>query len=241
MKNRILAWVAAAVLAISVAPQPAHAQLIRLGRQTLEWSRSDQGATPNFYVTPRSDGNHPIAGLGIAVAPQDTAVVGIADHAFNWRPYLASAVPPGALADSMWSGTLTLRGSTSTIDSLKIFIDRGDGVTWTGTDSLSSHMVSSQTVIAIAQASDSASFIAASVQPSGAVAATTQLVIQFWGYSPMGTTGVTAQAWGANVRALRIRIHMTPGDYAAAGTSQWVAGEFVYPAFTSFSGSSSAP
>lgn len=239
MKNRTLAWAALAALAFAAFAGPAEAQLVRLGRQTLQFNRTDNGAT---YSTPRSDGNHVSTSVGVNVAPQDTATVSIPDHAFNWRPYLASAVPPGALADSMWAGTLTLRGSVSTIDSLTVLIDRGDGYTWAGTDSIGAHVVTSQTVWATGLATDSCRYVAASTStgvPGGT--ATSTLVLQFWGYSPMQSNGVTAQSWGSNVRALRFRIHMSPGDYAAAGITGGVTGEFVYPSFTGLLPGNAAP
>lgn len=183
------------------------------------------------YSTPLANGNHG-ANAGVALVFQDTTgAIFVGDHfiksvpQFRTMPVVASAL----LADSSWFGSLTLSGSASTIDSLYLFRDVSvDGVTWTAQDSIGGHIISGTAQVVTGAVSDSAQFIAPAVSTiSGAVR--TALGLSFTANPFFGTAGVTAQAT-VGVNYIRFRLHMTAGDFAAAGSNNGVSGTFSYPA-----------
>jgi len=227
MKRFTLALVIA-LMAVASIVSVAGAQIIR--DKTLIFSRIDAASTPIGYATPFSDGNHPAAGKGIAVAPQDTAIVDISDHFYRFMPNILQPFPgAGAAGDSVWLGTLTIEGSTSTIDTVKFFRDVSpDGWKWTLVDSAVTHITSSEVASAIiASAGDSVRAILATSNDPSAVGK--KAVITLFTYPAMASGGVTPLAL-KDVNFIRFRIAMSPGDFAAAGTTNGLRAAFRYPA-----------
>ena len=229
MKRFILGL--AALLALAL-PSVSHGQGLKIAEKTLVFQRTDATFPGLAYVTDLANGNHPAAGVGIAVAPQDTAVVDISDHWYRSASNIPRAFPgAGAASDSVWVGTLTIEGTSSTIDTLFIFKDVSpDGVNWTGNDSLAYHLVTGQVAVGIVAASSDSVRPILATTGQGALQAGKKATITFFGYPAMTSLGITGLAL-ADVNFVRFRIKMTPGDFAAAGTTAGVRGSFRYPAF----------
>jgi len=232
MKRFTLGFLMALAI-LGLASCSAQAQVVVVREKTLTFQRTDAALSPPSYVTSFSDGNHPVAGRGIAVAPQDTAIVDISDHFYRYQPNVIRAFPgAGTAGDSVWVGTLSIKGSGTTIDSVTFFRDvSADGFTWTTVDSSIAHIVSGQVPITVyATASDSARAILASTLDP--VAPNKQAVISLFAYPAMSSGGITAQALN-DVNFIRFRMRMTVGDFAAAGTTGGFTATFRYPAVRS--------
>jgi len=187
---------------------------------------------PVPYATQLANGNHNAANLGVAVGVEDTSqAIFIGDHwlksvpAFRTMPVVASAL----LADSSWLGTLALRTNSSTIDTVTYFIDHSvDGNVWTVRDSLQGHVISDRLALTLGAVSDSGRVALASL--SGASGATsTGAGLSFTANPWFGPGGVTAQSI-VGINYIRVRVHMTPGDFAAAGAARGIFADFIYPA-----------
>lgn len=183
------------------------------------------------YFVSRSDGNHNAANLGVAVGVEDTTVaIDVRDH---WLNAVGALRPAGAsvlTGDSTWFCDLLLRSNSSTIDSVTYFRDVSvDGMTWTVLDSLQGHVVSDRLALTLGAVSDSGRVALASFStPAGAVGTAAGLSFNCVP-TAMGRAGITALSI-QGVRFIRFRLHMTPGDFAAAGTTRGITAEVVYPA-----------
>jgi len=230
MKNRILIAALAALTLVGTA----QAGAFFVKSVPLTFVRTSTGAdNPNggTYSTFIANGNHG-ANAGVALVFQDTTgAIPVNDHFIKGVPLYRTmpVVATALLADSSWFGTLSLSGSSSTIDSLYLFRDVSvDGITWRAQDSIGGHIISDRAQIVTGAVSDSAQFVAASVSNiSGAVS--TRLGLSFTANPWFNTAGVTAQAT-VGINFIRVRLHMTAGDFAAAGSTNGVTGTFSYPA-----------
>jgi hypothetical protein len=226
MMKKKLALAALAALSLFAAV-PAGAQVIN--EIPLLFQRTDAGGQAISYTTSISDGNHQVANRGVAVAPQDTAIVKVFDHFYRFQPNVIRPFPGAGLAgDSLWFGSLSITGTSSTIDTCVFFRDVSpDGFNWTLVDSAVTHIVSGQVASAIhASGADSVRFILTAFD---ATSPAKKGVASFFGYPVMAAAGITAQALN-DVNFIRFRVKMTPGDYAAAGTTAGLTGSFRYPA-----------
>lgn len=233
--------IAAAALSLASWHSDAHAQAAFYPAHVqVQWRRLGTGTDnpfasltpPQSYLTPISNGNHQAGNAGVAVGVEDTSdAIPIWDHWLRTAAGIASVPAPGTalLADSSWFGTLLLKSNLSTIDTVTYFLDHsGDGYVWTVRDSLSGHVISDRPMLTLGVPSDSGRVALASFSgASGAVGATAGLT--FTANPFFGPGGVTAQSL-IGVNFVRVRIHMTPGDFAAAGTNRGVTAEWVYPA-----------
>jgi len=189
---------------------------------------------PQPYTTQLSNGNHNASNLGVAVGVEDTSTaIFIGDHWLKAASGVASVPAPGTalLADSSWFGSLMLTANSSTIDTVTYFLDHSvDGRVWSVRDSLQGHVISDRLALTLGAVSDSGRVALASFSaPTGAVG--TAAGLSFTANPFFGPGGVTAQSI-IGVNYVRVRIHMTPGDFAAAGASRGVSAEWVYPAAT---------
>ena len=189
------------------------------------------------YQTAVANGTHGTATAGIAaVNPSltDTSMaIYVGDHWAKMVSVLRQfpGIVANLLSDSTVAlGTLSLTGLSSTIDTVILLRDvSADGITWTIVDSLGAHIVSATAQVVTGAVSDSAEFIMPSISNiNGAVA--TKLALTFPANPWFTASGVTAVAIGTGVNWIRLRLHMTSGDYAAAGASRGITGEFIYPA-----------
>ena len=183
------------------------------------------------YLTQLSNGNHNAANLGVAVGVEDTTdAIPVFDHWLKAAAGMTDVPAPGTalLADSSWFGTLSLSANASTIDTVEYFMDHSvDGKVWTVRDSIAGHIISDRLMLTRSAVSDSGRVALASQSAaSGAVGAAAGL--SFTANPFFGPGGVTAQSI-IGVNFVRFRIHMTPGDFAAAGASRGILAEFVYP------------
>jgi hypothetical protein len=229
MKNLFLAALAVVTLAGTAQAGAFYNKSVPLSFLRTNVSSDNPGS--GTYSTNIANGLHG-ANSGVALVFQDTsAAIFVGDHFIKGIPQSRTmpVVASALLADSSWFGTLFLTGSTSTIDSLYLFRDvSNDGITWTAQDSIGGHIISDRAQIVTGAVSDSAQFIAASVSGiNGALQ--TKLALSFTANAWFGTAGVTAQAT-VGVNYIRFRLHMTAGDFAAAGATNGVTASFMYPA-----------
>lgn len=176
-------------------------------------------------------------GVGVAVSPQDTSqAIDIGDHYFRRAPALraaaggvAGSVSPGDTASTF--GVLSIRSTSGTIDTVKVAKDVSlDGVAWTAIDSLSASVTSvSGTITVQPIVGDSCSVKLASVTTSidgGTIGAGSIL----FHCNPFSTSAQGVSRLGmVDVRFVRFRIWMTPGDNVAAGSSGGLNATFSYP------------
>jgi hypothetical protein len=204
------------------------------------WQRLNAGSDNPFgslpvaqpYGTDLSNGNHNAANLGVAVGVEDTSqAIPIFDHWLKAAQSMRStpAFASTLLADSSWGGSILFTTNSSTIDTVTYFLDHSvDGKVWTVRDSLQGHVISDRLALTLGAVSDSARVALASFSAAnGAVGTSAGISITMNPYFSPG--GVTAQSI-VGINYLRLRVHMTPGDFAAAGATRGIRADFVYPA-----------
>lgn len=237
MKKILLAAIAALTLVGTAQAQelswkPVPLMFIRAGNP----ATSFPGLSGSGFIT-GSLANGGKGGVGVAVSPQDTSqAIDIGDHYFRRTAAMraaaggvAGSVSPGDTAATF--GILSIRSTSSTIDSVKVAKDVSlDGVTWTAIDSLSASVTSvSGTILVQPIAGDSCSVKLASVTTNidgGAVGAGAI----YFHCNPFSTSAQGVSRLGlADVRFVRFRIWMTPGDNVAAGSSGGLNATFSYP------------
>jgi len=226
----------AALVALCIAGSVASAGPFYPKAVSLRWVRTNtagdnpiQSGAVTTYDLGVSNGDHNRANLGVAVGVEDTsAAVDVRDHALLGAGAFRQIGAGFTGADSVWSGTLVLQGTSGTIDTVTYFREVSmDGATWTVLDSLQGHIVSDRLALTLGAVSDSARVALATISgPAGAIR--TSAGMGFWAIPGMGRAGITAQTTAFNF--VRFRIHMTPGDFAAAGKDNGVLGTFIYPA-----------
>jgi hypothetical protein len=163
-------------------------------------------------------------GIGALGTMDTTAAIDVREHWLKTRVVYLQAPLVADLADSTFFGTLKLTSTASTIDTVTIQRDVSvDGITWTVVDSIAGHVISDTApIFQQSQTLDSTRVI---MPASGSVTA----YGAGWDVYPFGPkTGVTALAL-EGVNFIRFRIHMTPGDYAAAGATGGIRGTFEFP------------
>jgi hypothetical protein len=188
------------------------------------------------YSTPLWNGTHGTATPGIAAANislHDTSqVIDVRDHWLRTIFAYRASVDPAASVkcDTTEFGTLFITSTSGTIDSVWILRDvSADGLNWTAVDSIGSHIETGSTIHTTTQAVDSVGVILTSQSgQSGASLCKAAVTFTAWPWSS-GSGGVTAQAF-RGVNFWRFRVHMSPGDYAAAGANGGLRLEFQYPA-----------
>lgn len=230
MKKILLAALAAFTL---FGATTASAQGWKAKTVSLQFIRSGTGSdnpnAPNSYIIGTSNGNHNSANAGVAVQPEDTTLaIDIRDHYL--RGAGAMQAYTSMVGDSTWLGTLFLSANSGTIDTVTYFLDQSvDGFNWTVRDSLQGHIVSDRSALTLGAVSDSARVLLASALPPASGAAGMKAGMAFTVIPAMGTAGVTAQSF-QGCFFLRVRIHMTAGDFAAAGANNGIVANFTYPA-----------
>ena len=201
----------------------------------LQWLRTSVG-TDNpraglnaFYSQALADGNHNSANAGVALVFQDTSgVIDVRDHWAKIAPIFVTKVTNLDIPDSTEFGTLVLRGSRSSIDSVTVIRDVSpDGFAWTSVDSQAVHIATNQSTSNAAVADSVVIILTTLTDP---IQGTSSAGAILYSCNPaVNPAGVTALAL-RNVQYVRFRIHMTAGDFAAAGTTNGVIATFQYPA-----------
>jgi hypothetical protein len=198
----------------------------------LVFIRSDAGVNTSGQVTVSlSDGNHPAANRGVAIPAQDTSqAINIEDH--WWRRLLLtkSGFPgTGVASDSVSLGTLYIKSTSSTVDTIHVFRDTSvDGFNWTAVDSAAQHISSPQWAAGVyAVGVDSLRLILTTrtnisgiTEGNGTISMTC--------YPGMSNVGVSGMGI-ADVRFIRFRFHLSAGDFVAAGTTGGITASFSYP------------
>jgi hypothetical protein len=187
------------------------------------------------YATPVLNGTHGSAVAGVVgTNPTLTDTLQAIDVRDHWGRTLFAyriAAPPATqvLADTSEFGTLFITSTSGTIDSVWVLRDvSADGFNWTAVDSIPSHIITGSTQHTVVQGADSLGVILSGLSGQSGTALCKAAVT--FTYSPWAIpTGVTAQAF-RNVNYWRFRVHMSPGDYAAAGANGGLRLEFQYPA-----------
>jgi len=230
MKKILLAALAALTLFGSM---DAQAGSYSIKTTSLVWQRTDNAVNSSSQIsTFLSDGNHTAAGRGVAVPVQDTSsMIDITDH-FWRRLVLSKATFPGTGvgSDSTFFGVLTLHGTASSIDTVNVFRDTSiDGLTWVVVDSAAYHISTPQWAAGITAAgSDSLRYIFSTRTNMGGSTESNSSTV-FSCYPGMPNVGISGMGI-SDVRFIRFRIHLSPGDYAAAGAGvNGVTGQFLYP------------
>ena len=196
------------------------------------WLRTDAVTNPNSqYSQQLSDGNHPAAGKSIAVAPQDTSqAIDISD--LYWRRMvLARTTYPGSgvAADSLFGFSISLHSTASTIDTVLLKWQTSlDGINWTAVDSIGQHISSPQWTTGFAAVGADSMRLVFSTRTNINGSTEGNASINFSIYPGMANSGISGMGI-ADVRFVRFIIHMSPGDFAAAGTTGGVTAQFVYP------------
>lgn len=235
MKNRIRKSLAALVPLLMVATLAQAAQFY-VKNVPLQWIRTDASLNPKVYGVSLSDGNHPIAGAGINVSPQDTSQsIDVRDHWLRYKQGMAPAGPNGFVAGALVQdslntfGTVTFTSTKWTVDSLVIMRDISlDGKVWVAVDSIGAHVVADTTWGKQSAVSDSLLAYLGVPAVLGVDGVAKRVVTYSWNANTwFDRTAITSFA-SVGVNYIRFRIHLTPGDFAAAGTSDGYTGVFSY-------------
>lgn len=171
------------------------------------------------------------AGSGVAIAAQDTSTaIDVSDWFYRRSMAVRATSPAGASGDSCVMGTLTITGTSSTIDTFVVSREvSSDGFVWSVPDSQVAHISSANTMGGFAVGTDSVRVVGTSITVSPLVSTSfTKASITYSALPGAGSANVTAQAM-FDVNYVRFRIHMTSGDAAAAGSTGGFSATWTYP------------
>ena len=103
-----------------------------------------------------------------------------------------------------------------------------DGFNWTAVDSIGQHISSPQWTTGFAAVGADSMRLIFSTRTNINGSTEGNAAISFSIYPNAPNASVSGMGI-ADVRYVRFILHMSPGDFAAAGTSGGVTGQFVYP------------